>query len=88
MEQGFLFKNVFNLYDSLLLMTAGLALVLAIPVLLKRDRKASDLLLAIFVLCQGLYSFYNVMLYTPFVVAQTLELCYPLQTTPRLLITG
>lgn len=88
MQNNFIFSPQLNVYDALLLMTAGLALVLAIPILLKRDRLPSDILLAVFVLSQGVFSFHNVMLYNAFIGPSTVSLLFPFQTTPHLVIMG
>lgn len=63
MQDSFLFVHVLNLFDLLLLTTFVLSVVLAVPLLIKRDAMKSDYLLAGFVLSQGLYAFFSVMLH-------------------------
>lgn len=88
MQSHFVFQHNFNLYDMMLLMTAALAVLLAVPLLMKRDRDASDLLLAAFVISQGFYSFHNVMLFSETLGPTTIELFYPFHALPRTLILG
>ncbi len=65
---------MFNLHDVMLLLTAALAVVLAIPMLLRRQRRTADVTLAAFVLTQGLAALYFLFLYSPVLQPATLAL--------------
>lgn len=62
---------LFNLHDVMLLLTAALAILLALPMAIKRQRRVADLLLAAFVLTQGLAALYYVFLFSPALAGST-----------------
>ena len=55
----------------MLLLTAALAILLALPMALRRQRRVADLLLAAFVLTQGLAALYYVFLFSPALAGST-----------------
>ena len=66
-DSGWLFSNVLNLYDALLLMSFGLSILLIIPLLLKRDRQARDVLLSAFIFSQGSMAALTVSMYNIYI---------------------
>ena len=54
--------QLFNLHDVILLMTVALAVLVALPMLYRRRRGQSDLLLAAFVVSQGLTALFYLLL--------------------------
>ena len=85
-DSGWLFSNVLNLYDSFLLMIAVLAVLLTIPLLLKRDRQLSDLLLAAFILSQGTAAFFVPAMYNKFIGPEYVSLFAPYHFIPTLIL--
>ena len=77
---------LFNIHDVVLLVTAGLALLLAVPMAARRDRRRDELLLAGFLFTQGLAALYIVLLYSPVMRWRTVELLYPLHNSPLALM--
>ena len=55
---------MFNLHDVMLLLTAALSVLLALPMALRRQRRTADLVLAGFILTQGLAALYYVFLFS------------------------
>lgn len=88
MQEHFIFLHVLNVYDSLLLMTTLLSFLLALPLFLKRDRQTSDLLLAFFLISQGLLLFMTVMYYSAVIGPYTAEVLFPFQSFPKIILTG
>ena len=75
-------KLLFNLHDVMLFMTAGLSILLAIPLLARRSRRAPDLYLAGFILTQGFSALYFVFLYSDAMRPTTLYFLEPFQIVP------
>ena len=87
-DTHFLFSISFNLYDILLIIIFVLSLVVALPLLLKKDRKQQDIFLALFISAQGTYALYAVMLYSQTIGQYTQTLLGPFQYSPVLLLRG
>ena len=64
---------IFNIHDVVLIMIAGLGLLLAITVLLAKNRSLSDALLIAFLLTQGAVAFNFLILFNPFFSQYTKE---------------
>ena len=73
---------LFNTHDVLLLITAGLALLLAIPLAVRREARRAELLLAGFLVTQGISSLYFVFLFNALLQPATLALLYPVHNIP------
>ena len=72
-----MFSYVLNLYDFMVLTTAVIALLYIIPLLIKRDKTLSDLLLCCFLFSQGVISVNVVLLFNKTIGPQTLMTLYP-----------
>lgn len=83
-----MFSHVLNFYDMLLLTTFVLSVLLVIPLLLKRDRQLSDLLLSAFILCQGSISCFTVLFHSEVIGPQTISLLYPFHKLPIIFLTS
>lgn len=77
-----LFSYVFNLYDMLVLVTLVLAVLLIIPLLLKKDRRASDAWLSAFLLSQGAISLNIVLLFNESIGPVTYAWFHPYHFLP------
>ncbi|MEM0910299.1 MAG: helix-turn-helix domain-containing protein [Pseudomonadota bacterium] len=88
MQEHLIFQHILNIYDAMLLMTTVLAVLLSLPLLLKRDRHRSDVLLAAFLMSQGLLLFMTVMYYSALIGPITAKLMYPFQSIPKIILTG
>jgi AraC-like DNA-binding protein len=80
------YERIFNLHDVMLLMTATLSLLLALPVFYRRRRQPVLLLLAAFVLSQGLIALYYLFLYAAPLRPSTLGLLQPFQIMPLVIL--
>lgn len=78
-------ERIFNLHDVMLLMTAVMSLLVALPMLYRRRHRA-DLLLAAFVLTQGLIALYYLILYAEPLRPTTVSLLEPFQILPLLVM--
>ena len=78
--------HIFNTHDLVHLMTAGLPILLALPLLLRPQRTISDISMAVFLLTQGVTSFYFVMLYNVHLKDTTLFWLSPWQDIPLILV--
>ncbi|XOV80382.1 MAG: helix-turn-helix domain-containing protein [Aestuariibacter sp.] len=88
LKSSFVFTHIFNIYDLLLLTTFVLAFFLALALLMQRDRKTSNILLAAFVVSQGFYAFYSVMLFNEIIGPLTTQLFSPYHKVPLLVLYG
>ena len=79
-------EHIFNLHDVMLLMTAALAVLVALPMFYRRRRGRADLLLAAFVFSQGLIALYYLVLYAEPFRPITLELLAPFQILPLVML--
>lgn len=77
-----MFAYIFNFYDLLLLTVTILAVLLIIPLLLKKDRQTSDLLLSAFLFSQGASSLVNVLLFNQSLSPLTFSALTPFQFLP------
>ncbi len=75
-------EHIFNIHDLVQLMTTGLCLLLALPMLLRRERRASDLPLALFLVVQGVVAANYVLLYSDVFGPMMIEAMQPLQFLP------
>lgn len=73
---------MFNGHDVVLIMTSGLAVFLAVPMLLRSRRTTASVLLAFFVLTQGAAATYYLALYSFVFRPTTLALLEPFQSIP------
>jgi AraC-like DNA-binding protein len=65
---------LFNLHDVMLMLTAALAVLLAIPMLVKKPRRSADVALAAFILTQGSAALYYLFLFSENFMTSTMEL--------------
>ncbi len=79
-------EHIFNLHDVMLLMTAALSALVALPMLYRRRRGLADLLLAGFVFSQGLIALFYLFLYAEPFRPITLELLAPFQILPLVVL--
>ena len=77
-----MFAYIFNFYDFLILNVTTLSVLLSIPLLVKRDKIQSDLLLSGFLLNQGGLAAYTVFFYNENTHAVTVELLGGFKTAP------
>lgn len=73
---------MFNMHDVMLFMTAGLSVLLAVPMLLQSQRRLRDTTLALFILTQGSAALYYVLLFSGAFRLQTLAALAPFQIFP------
>ncbi len=78
--------RIFNLHDLMLLVTATLALLVALPMLFRRGRRNTDVLLAAFVLTQGFIALYYLVLYAEPFRPSLLSLLQPFQVMPLIVL--
>ncbi len=78
--------RIFNLHDLMLLVTATLAMLVALPMLFRRRRRSTDVLLAAFVLTQGLIALYYLVLYAEPFRPALLSLLQPFQAMPLIVL--
>lgn len=78
----------FNLVDMMQIMTAGFAVLLALPMLLGRDRDGARLFLAGFILIQGGISLWSVISWSPVISIATRELLSPFEHVPTIVLRG
>ncbi|MEP1385714.1 MAG: helix-turn-helix domain-containing protein [Paraglaciecola sp.] len=83
-----MFSYVLNFYDFMVLTTAVVASLYIIPLLIKRDKTSSDLLLCCFLLSQGAISVNIVLLYNETIGPQTLNTLYPYHAVLLTLLYG
>ncbi|TRY30094.1 AraC family transcriptional regulator [Aliiglaciecola sp. M165] len=88
MNSSIIFSHILNIYDVLLLTTFVVALLLAIPLLIKRDRGINDVLLAAFIFIQGFYAFYSVLLFNENIGQHIRDTLFPFYKVPHLLVLG
>ena len=79
-------KLLFNLHDVMLLMTAGLSILLAIPLLVRRNRRAPDFYLAGFILTQGFIALCFLALYSDTMRPTTVYFLAPFQIVPVIVL--
>ncbi|MEM7280015.1 MAG: helix-turn-helix domain-containing protein [Pseudomonadota bacterium] len=75
-------KLLFNVHDVVLLMTAGLTVVMAISLLTSRGRRQVDVVLAAFIVTQGLTSLCYLFLYNAVFSGPTVALLAPFEFLP------
>ena len=85
-ESGWLFSNVFNLYDNFLLIIGVLSILLTIPLLVKRERQLSDVVLAGFIMSQGAIAFFIPAMYNKFIGPQYATYFAPFHVAPYLIL--
>jgi AraC-like DNA-binding protein len=78
----------FNLVDMVQFMTAGFAALLALPMMLSRDRGQARLFLAVFILIQGGVALWNVISWSPVLSTATQELLSPFEHVPSVVLRG
>jgi len=69
-------------------MTAGFAVLLALPLTLRRDRSQARLLLGVFILIQGAVALWNVIIWAPVLSVATRELLSPFEHVPSIVLQG
>ena len=82
------FLSSFNLIDLVQIMTAGFAVLLALPMMLGRDRGQAHLFLAVFILIQGGIALWAVISWSPVVSIATRELLSPFEHVPSIVLQG
>lgn len=88
LKSSFVFSHLFNTYDLLLLTTFVLALFLGLALVMQRNKRSSHCLLAAFVMSQGFYAFYSVMLYNQNISSYTEAMLAPFHKSPLLILFG
>ncbi len=83
-----LFSYIFNMYDMFVLATGFVAMLLILPLMLKRDRSNADYTLSGFLLGQGVVAIYTVFYYNKNLNADTIEFFYPFHFAPFFIIYG
>jgi len=78
----------FNLIDTLQIMTAGFAVLLALPMMLGRDRDRGRFFLAGFILIQGGIALWSVISWSPVLAIATRELLSPFEHVPSIILLG
>jgi hypothetical protein len=82
------FLSSFNLIDMIGVMTAGFAVLLALPMMLSRDRGRARRFLAGFILIQGGIALWNVISWSPVLSVATRELLSPFEHVPSIVLMG
>ena len=78
----------FNLIDMVQLMTAAFAVLLALPMMLGRDRGGGRRFLAGFILIQGGIALWSVISWNPVLAIATRELLSPFEHVPSIVLVG
>lgn len=76
-----IFDYIFNFYDVMVMMSAVMAVLLIIPLLLKREKHASDYWLSAFLFSQGATSLNIIFLYNETLGPLTFETLFPFHYT-------
>ena len=82
------FLSSFNLVDVVQFMTAGFAVLLALPMMLSRDRGRGRPFLAGFILIQGGLALWGVISWSPVLSTATRELLSPFEHVPSIILQG
>jgi AraC-like DNA-binding protein len=82
------YLSSFNLYDMMGVMTAGFAVLLALPMMVRRDRGQGRLFLAVFILIQGGITLWGVFCWSPVLSIATHELLSPFEHVPESVLLG
>lgn len=82
------FLNSFSLIDMMGVMTAGFAVLLALPLMLSSDRGQARLFLGTFILIQGGIALWNVISWAPVLSIATRELLGPFEHVPSTVLWG
>jgi AraC-like DNA-binding protein len=82
------FLSSFGLIDMMGVMTAGFAVLLALPLMLSGDRGQARLFLGAFILIQGGISLWNVISWAPVLSIATRELLSPFEHVPSTVLWG
>ena len=82
------YLSSFNLVDIVQIMTAGFAVLLALPMMLTRDRGQARLFLAGFILIQGGAALWGVISWSPVLAIATRELLSPFEHVPSTVLWG
>jgi len=82
------YLSSFNLIDVVQMMTAGFAVLLALPMMLGRDGGQARLFLAGFLLIQGGFAVWSVLTWSPVLAIATRELLSPFEHVPSIVLQG
>ena len=82
------YLNSFGLLDMMAAMTAGFAVLLALPLMLSRERGQARLFLAVFILIQGGITVWGVLTWSPVLSIATHELLAPFEHVPECILLG
>ena len=82
------YLSSFNLIDVMQIMTAGFAVMLALPMMLGKDRDHTRLFLAVFILIQGGIALWAVVSWSPVISIATRELLSPFEHVPSIVLQG
>jgi AraC-like DNA-binding protein len=82
------YLNSFGLLDMMGVMTAGFAVLLALPLMLSRDRGQARLFLGVFILIQGVLALWSVISYSPALSVATEGLLSPFEHIPQYALQG
>ena len=78
----------FNLIDLVQIMTAGFAVLLALPLMLSRNGSQAHRFLAGFILIQGGIALWAVISWSPVLAVATHELLSPFEHVPQIILLG
>jgi AraC-like DNA-binding protein len=82
------YLSSFSLIDLAQMMTAGFAVLLALPMMLSRDSGQARLFLAVFLLIQGGFALWSVITWSPVLAIATRELLSPFEHVPSTVLQG
>jgi len=82
------YLSSFNLIDIMGFMTAAFAVVLALPLMLSRDRSQARPFLAGFILIQGCLALWGVLTWSPVLSIATRDLLSPFEHVPSIVLLG
>jgi AraC-like DNA-binding protein len=82
------YLSSFSLIDVVQFMTAGFAVLLALPMMLSANRDQPRLFLAAFLLLQGGFAIWSVITWSPVLSAVTRELLNPFEHVPSIVLQG
>ncbi len=77
-----MFDYIFNLYDMMVLTITTLAVLLSLPLILKRERETSDLLLTGFLSSQGLIALFTVLSFNEQISPSFMAALHPFHYVP------
>lgn len=80
--------NSFGMLDMMGVITVGFAVLLALPLMLRRDKGQARLFLAVFILIQGGVTLWGIIVWSPVVSIAAHELLSPFEHVPEIVLLG